>query len=121
MISYFLAAFIGTVNEVKKSNMLVAVERMLYQDLPIKQGQLKIFLSDPPLPNTQTCCKRMTVNATYIFAGDYKINNNKVKLITNGCRAVYRLSVVDKAMIDVQNVNHTFLEQCQFRILASNS
>lgn len=118
---YFLTAFIGTVNVVKKSNLLVAVERMLYQDLPGQKGQLKIFLSDPPLPNTQTCCKRMTVNSTYIFAGNYKINNNRVKLITNGCRTVYRLSGMDNGTFDVQNVDHSFLEQCQFRILASNS
>ena len=114
-------AFIGTVKVAKSSYVRVKVKRTLYQSLSINKGQLKILLSEPPLSKSQTCCKRIAANSTYIFAGNYKIRNGKVKFIANGCQTIYTLSMGNSAILDVNNIEHSFLDQCQFRILASSS
>ena len=117
----FPVAFIGTVQSVRKSQLQVVVEKMLYEGLPTKTNKLKIYLSDPDdaLSRSQTCCKRITTNSTSIFAGYYKISR-KVKHIVNGCRTIYRLPVEKNAELDVDNIEHTFLEQCRFRLLSSS-
>ena len=107
--------------KIKKAELLVAVERTLYQTLPTNARVLKkILLADPILSITETCCKRLAVNSTYIVAGNYKLNNNKVKYIANGCRTIYSLATMNNTMVDVHNVQHSFLQQCQFKILASS-
>jgi len=117
-------ALVGTVKATRKLYFIVVVEKMLYQNAIVTdKKELKVYSSDAssPLSRSQKCCKRMAINSTYIFAGTYQAKNRNVKFTTNGCRTVYKLSVGKSAVVDVNNIEHSFLEQCRFRILASNS
>lgn len=116
------AAFVGTVKTIKKTNLHVVVEKMLYQSVLKVKQVLKISMSNSgnPLTKSQTCCKRITPKSAYIFAGSYKITKKGVKYIINGCRTIYSLSLGMNEVLNVNNIDHRFLEQCQFRVLASN-
>ena len=109
---------------VRKAQLYVVVEKMLFEGLPTRKGELKILLSDPdgsPLSQSQTCCKRIKENSTYIFAGNYNLNKSRMKFIVNGCRTIYRLPMERNVMFDVDNFEHSFLEQCRYRIVSSSS
>ena len=109
---------------VRRAQLQVIVEKMLYEGLPTRKNELKILLSDPdgnPLSQTETCCKRITKGSTYVLAGNYNLNNNKVKFVINGCRTMYTIPMERNTMLDVDNIDHSFLDQCRFRIVSSLS
>jgi len=115
----FCAALIGKLESLKRSTAIVSVTKYLYQDIPRQSKKIKILLTnlEDVLPTTMRCCKRLSLNSTYIFAGTYLVDGKKLSFIANGCRTIYQLPT-DQTSIDT--IKHNFLDKCQFRILASN-
>jgi len=110
-------ALIGKVEILKKRFAVVLVTKYLYQDIPRRGKRIKIYLTNQEnvLPITMTCCRRLSVNSTYIFAGTYFVIGQKVNSMANGCRTIYQLPTDQ-----TNTIQHSFLDKCQFRILASN-